>query len=143
MILEDDFPVCDGKMLTVFESLCRALQKDPLMCGYFPGTGGSSLTFRRGFSLEMSMNEMSTLIESDKIDPQGAKDYPHDVQLQDCLAGLGKCFTCKNHFYISPYLYFYHIGTKSSTMKRTFINNPWQCYWRHPLTITRRAQVIE
>lgn len=130
MLLEDDFPICDGKLPYLYHSLCRSVQRDPNSCGFFASTGGNSLILRRGYSLNSAINELQNTLKNDWKGEEESENA-HDIQLQECLEGKRNCPQCKNHFFISPILYFYHIGKKSSTMGRKFINNPWQCDWRH------------
>jgi hypothetical protein len=109
---------------------------DEQSCGLFAATGGNGLIFRRETSLPVVIQLLKKKIKEKK------NKLNHDQQMQYCMEGALEewyerlcvlmCISvsCKGHFYITPSLYFYHIGYKSSTTGRVQ-HKAWQCGWRH------------
>eukprot|EP01080_Neovahlkampfia_damariscottae_P009638 gene9638-1842_t len=133
LLLEDDFPICKNQLQNILLSLCHIESIDKKSCGLFTGMGGSGIIFNIQNSLVRLKKELF-------LNP--IYIHAHDIQIQLCLDGT-LCKKCKHHFYISPSLYFFHIGYDTSTYRRKQKKSSWQCGWRHVYTNSKRAKIID
>jgi hypothetical protein len=131
LLTEDDFPICKDKFVNILSSLCHIEKIDKEFCGFFSGMGGAGLIFNIQKTLEMT----KILLKLSQY-----MNNPHDIAIQLCLDGTS-CKHCDGHFYISPHLYFKHIGHESSTYLRKQTKK-WQCGWRNVYTTSRKAQIV-
>ena len=59
--------------------------------------------------------------------------YPVDVLIQDCLRGrIPACANCAEQLVVSRTLLMHHIGFNTSTTRRVYTSQSWQCGWRQP-----------
>jgi hypothetical protein len=124
-IIEDDFPICPGKLREVFRIVRDANRLVPDHCGVFVGTGGSGLIIR-------------TAIYQQALAAMEVHPFA-DIGLQDCLRGK----TCKGcQVVISSSLLMYHTGHDSSTMGNSYRRNVHQCRDRHPLVADMDVVVV-
>jgi hypothetical protein len=131
LLTEDDFPICNDKFVTILSSICHIEKIDNEFCGFFAGMGGAGYLFNVKKVLEMMKILLKLSVNMND---------PHDITMQLCLDGTS-CKHCDGHFYISPHLYFKHIGHESSTYFRKQ-KKKWQCGWRNVYTTSRKAQIV-
>ncbi|CAG8637953.1 15918_t:CDS:2, partial [Gigaspora rosea] len=118
-LVEDDFPLCDGKWKEVLTVIFNANLRVPKHCGIFVGTGG---------------RKNKALVASNLLLKEESLEIPPDIILQNCLMGSGKgCEECTQTLVTSKVLLMYHIGYNTSTSPdRTYLKKDFQCGWRHP-----------
>ncbi|EPZ34617.1 hypothetical protein ROZALSC1DRAFT_30609 [Rozella allomycis CSF55] len=114
-LIEDDFPLCEGKWSTFMRALYQLQLESPDHCSLFIGTGGR----------QTIANTLSNLLVNES-------NYPTDVILQKCLRGhFQECSSCK--MVATKTLLMYHVGYNTSTMNsRLYGQEQFQCGWRHP-----------
>jgi hypothetical protein len=135
MIVEDDFPLCEGEWNQFEKTLTAAAfgSKDARngyhrpaqpACGAFVGTGGSGLIIQQRW--------IPTVV--DLLRDGSTNPTPADIVIQDCLLGkTAGCHVCKDSLVISPHLIMRHAGYDSSTFEdRSYLPNAFQCHHRHP-----------
>ncbi|CAG8525999.1 6557_t:CDS:2 [Dentiscutata erythropus] len=123
-LVEDDFPLCDGKWKEMLTVIYNANLRVPRHCGIFVGTGGSGLFMRNN----------KALVASDLLLKEESREIPPDIILQNCLMGRAKgCEECTQTLVTSKVLLMYHIGYNTSTSPdRIYLKKDFQCGWRHP-----------
>ncbi|CAG8595249.1 11574_t:CDS:2, partial [Scutellospora calospora] len=123
-LVEDDFPLCDGKWKEMLTVIYNANIQVPQHCGIFVGTGGSGLLIRKN----------KALFASDLLLKEESQEIPPDIILQNCLMGRAKgCEECTQTLVTSKVLLMYHIGYNTSTSPdRIYQKKEFQCGWRHP-----------
>lgn len=144
MLIEDDFPLCQGAWPLLLSIMKRAYAPFPRLedgpCGVFVGSGGSGLIIRRDIARIVSRILLTY------------SALPTDIIIQDCLRGkLQECAIClprdgvggQRHegalvggggLVVGQRMIMRHVGFNASTFDdREYYEGDFQCGWRHPL----------